>query len=69
MPTINTVEDAVNAAEHFLNRYHAFRTLKKVVREEDKWVTEFDVGVITTEIVRVTIDAQTGSVIEYTRIG
>lgn len=69
MPTINNAEDAVNAAEHFLNRYHAFRVLKKVFRDKDKWVTEFDVAILGIEIVRVTLDAETGSILEYEKVG
>lgn len=69
MPTINTAEDAVNAAEHFLNRYHAFRVLKKVVRDKDKWVTEFNVAILGTEIVRITVDAETGSILAYEKVG
>ncbi|MBI4302870.1 MAG: hypothetical protein HY665_00820 [Chloroflexi bacterium] len=68
MPVINTAEDAVNAAERFVNRYHAFRVLKRVARENSKWVTEFDVAILGSEIVRVTLDAETGSVIEYTQV-
>lgn len=69
MPSINTAEDAVNTAERFLNRYHPlFRVLKRVVREGDKWVLEFDVAILGTEIVRITLDAQTGNVIEYTGV-
>lgn len=69
MQTINTAEDAVNAAERFLKRYHLFHVLKRAIREKDKWVTEYDVAIIGTEIVRVTLDAETGSVIEYTKVG
>ena len=69
MPTIYTAEDAVNTAEHFLNRYHAFRVLKKVFRDKDKWVTEFDVGILGTEMMRVTLDAETGSILAYEKVG
>jgi hypothetical protein len=65
---INTAEEAVNTAERFLIKYHSFRILKRVVRQEEKWVTEFDVGVLVRSIVRVTLDAQTGNVIEYNEV-
>lgn len=67
MPAITTAEDAVNTAEKFLSRYHALRILQKVVHENDKWVLEFDVGALTPHVVHIVLDAQTGSVIEYTR--
>jgi uncharacterized membrane protein YkoI len=65
MPTIDTAEDAVNAAEIFLARYHANTILKRVVRQGEKWVMEFEVATSGTNIVRVTVDAQTGNVLEY----
>ncbi len=69
MTAIRTAEDAVNTAERFLNRYHAFRTLKKVAQEKDKWVTEFDVSILgPAHIIHITLDAATGSVIEYTSL-
>lgn len=68
MPKINTAEDAVQIASRFLDKYHAFTTLKKVIREGDKWITEFDVGILSTEIVRVTLNTETGSVIAYEKV-
>ena len=62
---INTAEEAVNTAERFLAKYHSFRILKRVVRQGEIWVTEFDVAVLGIRIVRVTLDAQTGNVAEY----
>jgi hypothetical protein len=68
MPAINTAEDAVKVAEKFLAKYHAFRILKRVVRQGETWVTEFDVAVLGVKIVRVTLDVQTGNIIEYGEI-
>ena len=69
MPAIQTAEDAVDAAERFLNRYHGFRKLNKVAREKDKWVTEFDVSILGPQmVVRIALDAETGSVVEYTKL-
>lgn len=68
MPAIDTAEDAVNGAQKFIERYYVFHTLQRVVREGEKWVTEFDVGLLGTDIVRVSLDARTGKVIEYTRV-
>ena len=36
MPPINTAEDAVKKAQVFLDKYHMFHKLTKVVRENDK---------------------------------
>ncbi len=68
MPTIDTAEDAVQIAERFIAKYHAFRILKKVVRQQENWVVEFDVGAIGTKIVRLTVDVQTGKVVDYNEV-
>ena len=68
MPAINTAEDAISTAERFLTKYHVFRILKKVTRDKDKWVVEFDVAVLGVKVVRVTLDATTGSVVEYNEV-
>jgi hypothetical protein len=69
MPPINTAEDAIKKAELFLDKYHPFHKLTKVAREKDKWITEFDVSILGSEIVRIEIDAQTGNIMEYGKIG
>lgn len=66
MPAIQTAEEAVDTAERFLDRYHPFRKLTKVVQAGGKWITEFNVSLIgPPEIVHIELDAGTGSVIEY----
>lgn len=64
---IQTAEEAVNVAEEFLSRYHWTKTLEKVEKIEDKWLIIFDVGVVDKQLVHVTLDAQTGKVIGYTK--
>lgn len=68
MPLIQTAEEAVNAAERFLSKYYGIRVLQKVVRQDDAWLTEFDVGILSVQIVRVRVDAATGSIVEYTKV-
>lgn len=65
MPPIQTVEDAVSAAEHFLGRYYSFKTLKAVRKDNSDWYLEFDVGILSSEIVKMTIEGSTGTVIAY----
>jgi hypothetical protein len=66
---IQTAEDAIQRAESFLGRYYAFRRLLAVRKEDIGWLLEFDVGLITKEVVRITLDASTGTVIEYVTPG
>lgn len=66
---IETAEEAVDAADRFVGKYHGTRVLQKVVREGAKWKLEFDVGILSIQIVRVTLDAETGSILEYTKAG
>ena len=65
MPPIQNLEDAVSAAEHFLFRYYSYRTLKTVRKENADWHLEFDVGILSTEILSMTIEAATGAVTSY----
>lgn len=68
MPPINNAEDALKIAEAFVYKYNIFHRLIKVARDKDKWIVEFDVAIIGTEIVRVVLDAQTGTIIEYGKV-
>ena len=65
MPPIQNVEGAVRAAEIFLNRYYNYRKLKVVRKKNDDWYLEFDVGILYTEIAKMTIEGATGEVISY----
>ena len=67
MPMIQTAEEAVNAAERFLNRYHAFRQLQSVTKDDGLWRLKFDVGVIQTEIVSMAVSVEDGQVLEYAK--
>mgnify|MGYP001577557123 CR=1 FL=1 len=65
MPQINTLEEAVEIAELFLHRYYPSRRLENVKRDDGQWVMEFDVGILSKEIVLIKLDAATGAVIAY----
>jgi len=62
-----TVEEALEKADSFINKYYFFRKLEKVKRENGHWLVQYDVSVIGPKISAVVkIDANTGGVIEYT---
>lgn len=65
MAAIENLERAVEVAERFLLKYYAFRRLLKAERENGAWLVEFDVGVLSKEIVRIRLDANTGEIVEY----
>ena len=66
MAVIRELEEAVEAAERFLDKYHPFRRLEKVERADGAWVVEFDVTVWQpTKIVHIRLDAKSGSITEY----
>lgn len=65
MAAIENIERAVEVAERFLLKYYVFRKLVKAERENGAWLVEFDVGVLSKEIVRIRLDANTGEIVEY----
>ena len=65
MPSIENVERAAEVAERFLAKYYAFRRLVKAERVGGEWLVEFDVGILSKEIVRIRLDANTGEIVEY----
>jgi hypothetical protein len=69
MPQIDSAEEAIKKSEVFLEKYHIYHQLKRAAREKDRWITEFDVAIVGSEIVRIVLDAQTGNIIEYGKVG
>lgn len=65
MPPIQTVEEAIQRAAAFLDKYYAFKRPLSAKRDGDSWRLVFDVGVFGTTRVRIAIDATTGAVTEY----
>ena len=69
MPLIRNAEEAIDAAERMVSRYHAFRKLERVVRDKNEWIVEFDVSILgPLELVRIRLEAETGVVTEYTKV-
>ena len=66
MSQISSLEDAVTAAELFVQKYYPLRRLMKAEREDSTWLVEFDVGALVTTIVRMRLDVDSGTIVEYT---
>ena len=62
---VKSAKEATTIATNFLKQYYSFMRPKSASKDNDFWVVEVDVGVITTEIARVRIDASTADVIGY----
>lgn len=65
MLTIETAEDAIERADQFLSKYYPFKQPLSVKKEEDTWLLEFNVGVLSIQKVQLRLRASSGSVIEY----
>ena len=65
MPSIETLQNAVNIAENLLKKYYPFYKLLTAKKEDDTWLVEFDVGVLGKQLVRIVLDVETGNVVEY----
>lgn len=65
MPPIQTVEEAILTGEAFVRRYYRFLTPLEAKKEGDTWGVVFNVGVLRQQLVKLSIDANSGSIIEY----
>ena len=65
MPPIQTVEEAIITGETFVRRYYRFLTPVEAKMEGDVWRVIFNVGVLRQELVKLSIDANSGSITEY----
>ncbi|MBM3925973.1 MAG: hypothetical protein FJ320_08300 [SAR202 cluster bacterium] len=65
MPAFETLEDAVKKADSFIDKYYAFRRLRKAKKRDGAWLVEFNIGVVKPEIVTIKIDEKTGKVVDY----
>lgn len=65
--SIKTAQEAIEVAERFLQKYHGFRILKQVEHKGNEWIVEFDVAILGSEIVRITLDAE-GNVVGYSGV-
>jgi len=62
---VKSAPEATEIANKFIKKHRFFTRPIKAVREDDTWLVEIDVGVITTEIAKVKIDAKSGDILEY----
>jgi len=65
VPPITTVEEAILRADEFVGRYYSFKRPLSAKKDGDTWLMEYDVGIIAVEKLKLRLDANTGSVIEY----
>ncbi len=65
MPPMRTVEQAIQRGEAFIERYYVFKRPLQAKKEGDTWLVVFDVGVLNEQRVQITIDANSGSIIDY----
>ena len=68
MPPIQTLDEAVRVADEFLKRWYYFRKLRKVQREGNTRLVDFDVGIMKVDIIHIGIDANSGTVTKYTQL-
>ena len=65
---ITTAEEAADNGERFLKKYYFFAQLQKAVREDGHWTVEFDVGVVSPQLIRIIIDAETAQIMDYRKL-
>ena len=68
MPTIATVEEAIDTGANLLRKYYTFLRPMTVRKEELTWLVVFDVGALSVQRIEVRIDSETGSIIEFDEI-
>ena len=66
MSTIESTEQATDVAVAFLNKHNPVIQRPLRARFEDgTWLVEIDVGAFYTRVAKVTIDAESGRILEY----
>ena len=66
MAKIESADQATEIAVAFLKEYHTVLQRPHRARLEQKtWVVEVDIGAIFTRMAKVSIDADTGRILEY----
>ncbi|HZA21811.1 MAG TPA: hypothetical protein VFA32_04275 [Dehalococcoidia bacterium] len=66
MPKVEAADQATEIAVNFLKEYYRILHRPLMARQEQgKWVVEVDVGVYFAVVAKVTIDAETGTILEY----
>lgn len=66
MPKIESADQATEIAVGFLKKYYQILQRPLSAKpEQGKWVVEVDVGAFFTIVAKVTIDAATGTILDY----
>jgi hypothetical protein len=65
MPKITSVEEATEVARNYLSPYYRFFRPVRVVQEGARWLVEGDVGAWVTQVVRLKMDGETGTILEF----
>lgn len=69
MSEVNNAEEAVRIADQFISQYYYIHKLEKVMKQDEVWVVEYNISIIgPKERIRIKLDRNTGSIIEYTKI-
>jgi len=69
MSEVNNVEEAIRIADQFISKYYLIHKLEKVIQQGEVWVIEYNISIIgPKEEIRIKLDRNTGSLIEYTKI-
>ena len=59
---VKSAPEATEIANNFIKKHRSFTRPLKAVREDDTWLVDIDVGVITIEIAKIKIDAKSGDI-------
>lgn len=62
---VDSADKATELAVAFLEKHYYYVKPVKAVREEDIWTVEVDVGLLSVQIAKVSIDANKSSIIQY----
>ena len=65
MAEVNSASEATQIATNFLKEYYSYRRPIKATKADTTWVVEIDVGLIFTQVAKITVDSQTGAILEY----
>ena len=66
MPKVDSADQATEIAVDFLKKYYQIlqRPLSAKL-ENGKWIVEVDIGPFLTKVAKVTVDAETGIILDY----
>jgi uncharacterized membrane protein YkoI len=62
---VTSAEEATNIAESFLKKRRLVVQPVKAIKEDDTWLVQVDVGILTTSVAEIVIDANTGKIVRY----